>query len=267
MFKKLSLTLAVALTLSACAETAQQAQVELSGQQKGVIGGDKVEANSRISRSTVGLYDENAKALCTGTLIAPNLVLTAAHCIDPTSDKMVVLFGQEFKNADASQLRRVVKKVQHKFYGEMKAEDMYDIAMLRFEGTAPAGYAPAPLLSDFSGIRKNTEVVVAGFGLNWAWGVKKGAGTLRTTTLKVKSPMNGSTEIMLDQSLRRGICSGDSGGPAYLDVNGQLYLLGVASRGDSLPIPLTPDCFILSVFTRVDAHADWINETALELLK
>ncbi|KHD87721.1 MAG: serine protease [Bdellovibrio sp. ArHS] len=267
MFKKISLTVAIALTLSACAETAQQAQVELSGQQKGVIGGDKVAANNRISRSTVGLYDEQAQALCTGTLIAPNLVLTAAHCIEPTSDKMVVLFGQEFKNAQASQLRPVSKKIRHSLYGAMKSEDMYDIAMIRFEGTLPAGYAPAPLLTDFSRVQKNTEVVVAGFGLNWAWGIKRGAGTLRTTTLKVKAPWNGSTEIMLDQSLRRGICSGDSGGPAYLDVNGQLHLLGVASRGDSLPIPLTPDCFILSVFTRVDAHTDWINQTAIELLK
>jgi len=267
MLKKLSLLIAASALMAACAEQSNTA-LEMNAQQNGVIGGDEVSANSAIARSTIGLYDAKNSALCSGTLIAPNLVLTAAHCVDPSSDELVVFFGQNFKDAknNPQLLRKTVKALQHGDYNPKRGEDTYDIAMVRFEGALPAGYAPAPLLKDFSAVQKNSRVIVAGFGLNWSWGVKKGAGVLRTTDLKVKKPLYGSSEIMIDQSLRKGICSGDSGGPAYVEVNGQLQLMGVASRGDSLPIPLTPDCFILSIFTRVDFHASWIQSTAQQLL-
>jgi secreted trypsin-like serine protease len=47
--------------------------------------------------------------------------------------------------------------------------------------------------------------------------------------------------------------------------DGQLYVWGVASRGDSLPIPLVPKCMMFSVFTRVDAYQNWIIETVNQL--
>lgn len=261
------MTMLATLLLAACADqTTDNSQLQLTGKQEGVIGGDEVSAGSIISRSTVGLYDKKAGALCSGTLIASQLVLTAAHCVDPTSNELIVFFGQEMKGLDPAKTRRAIKAVQYKHYNPERGEDTGDMALVRFEGDLPAGYAPARLYKDFSSLDKGSRVVVAGFGLNWAWGVKKGAGTLRTTKLKVKKALYGKTEVMLDQSLRKGICSGDSGGPAYIEQNGQLLLMGVASRGDSLPIPLTPDCFILSIFTRVDSYVPWIQETAAELM-
>lgn len=264
MFKKIIVLVAASTVLAACNEQTSSS-VSLNQNQQGVIGGDKVTAGMNVARSTVGLYDGKSKSLCSGTLIGENLVLTAAHCIDETSDQLVVYFGKDFADKDQSLLRRTVKALVNTDYNPKRAEDTGDIAVVRFEGSLPAGFAPAPLLKDFSGVGEGTRVVVAGYGLNWSWGVKRGAGVLRTTTLKVNGAF-GSSEVMLDQSLRRGICSGDSGGPAYLDVNGQLYLLGVASRGDSLPIPLTPNCFIMSIFTRVDIYANWIATTSAQLM-
>lgn len=261
MFKKLSFVVLALGFLSACGQNQEKSQVQLSGQQ-GVIGGDKVESGSSVSRSTVGLYDRKTQALCTGTLIANQLVLTAAHCIDPSSNQLEVYFTREIMNADRNLVRPALKAIVHSQYEPSRAEDTQDIALVRFDGALPEGFVPAPLLTDFSQVRKETRIVVAGYGLNWSWGIKKGAGTLRSTDLKVKKPLYGSSEIMIDQSLRKGICSGDSGGPAYLEVNGRLHLLGVASRGDSIPLPLTPDCFIMSIFTRVDAFLPWIQSTA-----
>lgn len=265
MIKMLSLSILAAMALVACAEQ-NSSQMQFTGTQDGVIGGDKVSAGDIIAISTVGLYDSKVGALCSGTLISSQLVLTAAHCVDPTSNEMVVFFGQEMKGLEQSKVRKVMKAIQYSGYGQGRTEDMGDIALLRFEGTLPAGYAAAPLYSDFKQLQKDSKVVVAGYGLNWAWGLKKGAGTLRTTELKVKRALYGTTEVMLDQSLRKGICSGDSGGPAYVKQDGKLYLMGVASRGDSIPLPLTPSCFIMSIFTRVDAYQTWIKDTSAILM-
>jgi hypothetical protein len=144
----------------------------------------------------------------------------------------------------------------------MKAKDMGDIALLKFEGDVPAEYTPAQLLTDSSQIADGRQIFVAGYGLNWTIGVSRGAGTLRAVALEVDEANYAKTETSLSQSVRRGICSGDSGGPAYLLQDGQLYIWGVASRGDSLPVPLVPKCMMFSIYTRVDAYANWIQEAS-----
>lgn len=265
MINKISSLLVAVSFLTACSEMATTSHIPAGDSQQGVIGGDKVQAGSTISRSTVGLYDSKSQALCTGTLIADRLVLTAAHCVTPNSDSMIVYFGRDFTSMDKSLVRPVVKSIVHPNYNSNR-EDMHDLALIRFSGSLPSGFAPAPLLTDLSSVKKGTRVIVAGYGLNWAWGIKRGSGILRTTDLKVAKPLYGRTELMLDQSIRKGICSGDSGGPAYLEINGRLHLMGVASRGDSLPTVLTPKCFILSIFSRVDAFSTWIQASSEYLM-
>ncbi|MBO9665499.1 MAG: trypsin-like serine protease [Bdellovibrio sp.] len=265
MMKSLTLVLLSAMALAACAPNSNNNVANTQGEQ--IVGGDKVERGSDVIRSTVALYDTKEHALCSGTLIAPDLVLTAGHCVGADPSKMIVFFSNEVKGAAKKDMRAVVAARVHKDYAPKKTYNTADIAIVKFAGGMAEGYAPAKFLADAYLLQNDAQVVVAGFGLNWTWVVKKGAGTLRTTTLKIADAKFSPTEISLDQSVKRGICSGDSGGPAYLRVNGQLYIWGVASRGDSLPLPLTPDCFIFSVFTRADAYGDWIADTMAALRK
>lgn len=267
MFKKFALAMSTVALLGACSEPSSVPEVSVEApERQGIIGGDKVDSSHIVAKSTVALYDPKAGALCSGTLISKELVLTAAHCIDPSSDQLIVYFGQDLSKPAESLVRKALKAVQHKDYNPERMEDTADIAMVRFSGELPPGFAPVALFNDFASLKKGSKVRVAGYGLNWAWGIKRGSGVLRTTELKVKEPVYGQTEIMIDQSIRKGVCSGDSGGPAYIEKNGKLFLMGVVSRGDSIPIPLTPDCFIMSIFTRVDAYVPWIKETGQMLL-
>jgi len=256
--KKLVLSLGLLLAVGC----APQDQSSLTNNADNIVGGKKIDVTNIAGQSTVGIYSKDVGYICTGTLVAPNVVLTAGHCVDKNSKEIVIMFAPEMKNAKKDQIRKVVQAVVHPQYGdEIKAKDMYDVALMKFEGQAPVAYKVAPMLFDRSAIRTDSRTIVAGYGLSWTIGPKAGAGTLRTTDLKISDANFSNTEVLLDQSVLRGICSGDSGGPAYLNINGVLHVWGVASRGDSLPGWLTPKCMLFSVFTRVDAHQAFIQDT------
>ena len=63
-----------------------------------VVGGRVVSADEVSARGIVGLRSQGGRlrrGACTGTLIAPNLVLTARHCLDQAEDGPLstVIFG------------------------------------------------------------------------------------------------------------------------------------------------------------------------------
>lgn len=258
-----------ALALTACSPASLTSEVAAPAADS-IVGGEKVARLSAVGRSTVALYEQDIGYICSGTLVAKNLILTAAHCVDPKSKNLLAVFKTEIKNAKKADLRKVTHGAVHPSYSsEMKAKDLGDIAIVRFEGSLPLGYEVAPILFDAQAVQKNSRTIVAGYGLNWTTLISKGAGVLRTTKLDIDNPTYSQTEAMLGQSVRRGICSGDSGGPAYLDIGGRLHVWGVASRGDSLPLFFVPKCMLFSIFTRVDAYQDWIMKTmtALESIR
>lgn len=265
MLKQISGMLVMSLLAVSCSQQAANTNV-VSQSGEGIIGGKKVEDGTPVARSTVALYDSKVSALCTGTLITRNIVITAAHCVDPKdSSQLSVIFAKDVEKSKKEERRPALKVVAHTSYDPNRVEDTYDIALVRFDGELPEGYGPAPLLGDFDQVVEGAKITVAGYGLSWAWGIKRGSGTLKETNVVVKEPHYGQTEIMLDQSFNNGVCSGDSGGPAYYEKDGRLYLVAVTSRVGSFPIPLMPKCSMISIFTRVDAHKVWIVSNSQDL--
>lgn len=249
-----------ALVLGACTPN-QKNTAEIAAAGSGVVGGQEIEVGSPLAKSTVGIYESEIGYICSGTLLPNNLVLTAGHCVDPKAKNLKIYFTNKMQGADDAAKRNVIDSVVHANYSkEIKAENMADIAILKFEGDVPADYTPAQLLADGTQLYNGREIFVAGYGLNWTIGVSRGSGVLRATNLEIEEAQYSATETKLAQTFRKGICSGDSGGPAYLVQDGQLYVWGVASRGDSIPLPLVPKCMMYSIYTRVDAYQDWIQQ-------
>lgn len=252
---------AAALTLAACSPQNQTHELANNGSQAGIFGGSEVKASEAIASTTVGLYNAKVGYLCTGSLYGKNMVITAAHCLEGAATDLEVRFGIDMRRP--ALIRKVVAGKRHSLFTGAIKPNMGDVSLLKYEGTIPDGFTPAPILSNYSALTKGAKIVAAGYGIsNPTRG--NGEGLLRKNTLKVKNPSYTASEISVDQSMINGVCSGDSGGPAFLQGNdGRLYLWGVTSNGAGLP-GVRP-CMFFAVFTRVDTYMPWIRETAAGL--
>ncbi|AHZ83832.1 hypothetical protein Bb109J_c3226 [Bdellovibrio bacteriovorus] len=247
------------LALSACAPQKNDSSILTSGD--GIIGGTEVKSEDSISQSIVAVYDAFEGQICTGSLLPNNIVLTAAHCIGLFQEDMYVFFGTTITSA--SEHRKVEKIEVSQYWENRRGEefDTGDIALIKFSGEAPKGYKPATFLTSRRNIKKGAEIVLAGYGI--ADGkTGDGIGTLRTTKVKIENTNYSTSEFLVDQTQGTGACHGDSGGPAYLEQNGKLYLMGITSRGVKDD---ANDCSQYSAFTSTLYYKSWINRMVTRL--
>lgn len=143
-----------------------------------IIGGTDVAEGSTLHKSIVGIYNTKEGALCTGSLLENNVVLTAAHCIGSNDQDHVIIFASDlaevFKSKDRSvilkKVRRAVKTSVNPVWGK-RSENVEgaawgDTALIRFQGDVPAGFVPATLLADNSVLTEGLTITVAGYGVN-----------------------------------------------------------------------------------------------------
>jgi hypothetical protein len=131
-------------------------------------------------------------ATCSGTLIAPNLVLSARHCLDTpaalngTLDRVVFASDMLSKSAVS---RSVEKVVSTRDYG-ISAEGGGDLILIRFAGTAPPAWRvqelPLGLLpskaEEAEARRRNSPLYPDGLGmptlLTYGYGQQSTQGTV-----------------------------------------------------------------------------------------
>lgn len=244
-------------------------ELPVSGFADEIVGGVSVTDRDAIEKSVVALYRQAGTTgmLCSATLIAKDMAVTAAHCVDQGIDGMVVIFGNDIQ-ADAKDAVRVIgSEIQPAWSAaHPNDQDLGDIAVIRFDGELPDGFKPARLAPPKMSISAGETVVLAGYGITNAKS-QAGAGVLRKAEVKIINPAFGKTEMILDQRDGSGACHGDSGGPAFITKTSRgkevTYLVGVTNR--SYPDAAPDDCKQQVVYTKVMPYRSWISASEKEL--
>lgn len=194
----------------------------------------------------VALRSPLGPVFCTGTVIAPHVVLTAAHCLGETRTPAIELAAQPGPTVPAI---RAVAAIAHPEHDPTTLD--HDLALLVTAAALPVAPA-APLDAPPPGGLVGATVTLVGYGLT---------AVGDTTPAERRVAQTPILEVDAN-SFRFGptpaqTCAGDSGGPAFIDVAGGRRLAGVTSSGDAA-------CAAFAIDMRVDYYvaaflAPWLD--------
>jgi hypothetical protein len=208
--------------------------------------------------------------LCSGVLVAPDILLTAAHCV--LAETRYVAHGLDPNFRDVR--REVISLVLHPSFEAgtpPRTQPGIDLALLRLESPMGPGFQPLPLRALAPPVAEE-DVTVAGFGTT-SYNNRASARTLRYTYLRLRGEIQiGNTMLMASDSEREsrrlgaGACQGDSGGPILRGDPGTFALLGIVSWSSGASGERERSaCGGLTAITPVTPHLDWINARIRQL--
>jgi secreted trypsin-like serine protease len=223
-----------------------------------IVGG-AAPATEGVFRSVVTIVGSRGNS-CSGTLIAPDLVLSVAHCVGPGADYKIVEYGRDRQ----PQLRGVKRVAAHPGF-DMKTMLAHrataDVALLQLE--APK-INPSAIGVPLTPLAAGNKFAIAGIGVT-VRGDGKSAGIVRSADL-VATGHPGTLQIRLvdpatnGTSAGLGACTGDSGGPVFEQQQGKQVVVGVVDWSTG---PNGSDgCGGLTGVTPLTLYRDWIVQTA-----
>ncbi|HEY2246352.1 MAG TPA: trypsin-like serine protease [Bradyrhizobium sp.] len=225
-----------------------------------IVGG-AAPAPDAIARSIVTIVGSRGN-FCTGSLIAPSLVLTVAHCVQPGADYKIVQYGAD-KTPQLQDVKSVAIHPGFRMEVMLAHRATADVALLQLDAPAK-GKTPAALGAPQLPIAVGASFTIAGVGVT-VRGDGKSAGTIRSAVL-VATGKPGTLQIRLvdpaTMGAREGLCActGDSGSPVLEDQQNGATIIGVVSW--STGANGSGGCGGITGVTPLTLYRDWILQTA-----
>ncbi len=190
-----------------------------------------------------------------GTFIQKDWIITAAHGLNSVES------NQQIKILDSTYT--ILKIIVHPDFEGFEN----DVALIQLHRPVSAS-KPITLFSETTELGKQITIVGRGWTGTGLTGITKDDQKFRIATNKIDSVSTHWIKFRFDEPSNpnttelEGISGpGDSGGPAFIEVNGQKYLAGISSNQLNEQIGIKEGHYgVIEYYTRVSNYIQWIDE-------
>ncbi len=241
----------VAVATAGCERASIEGEVPLETSHRAIIGGEVDELHPAVGRVI------SPGSSCTGTIISAQVILTAAHCVNPENPPVQFHLGH-LGGAPEAVLEVVEAKVHPEYdpvMGDAEGGKPYDIAVLLLSEPAPV--PPIRFRTQPMDCLEGTPVLFVGYGLTDSVVPESSGNKFKVEIPVGKIGESGFWTFSIPGDPKNA-CPGDSGGPALLTAGGRSEVVGIMSTADKY-------CEWQTFLVGVDLHTEWLYEQVEEL--